>query len=393
MTPAIFLTLALLAQAPPAAPATAPASEARPIAPEFVAAIEKSEQAMDALKQFTVTARLNSSLESPGMKQGSTSTQTITAKRPGKMLIRADWAQFGESAERPQLRVLLDGTRLTTFFVPSRLVSFHEGKDAAEELAGEAIIASTLESSGLHVLTMPDMAKFVLAHTDEAKLAGTEVVDGIECRKFEVAYSGMRLNLWMGPESQPLLRKLSESTVITRDDKSQLTSSRTSVLSWSVNKEIPDSEFQLPLPEKTSRVDNILQALSEPPKEPVIGRPLPDSVLTDIKGVVVKPSAWKGSQVTLVFWASWMNSPEETLRHAAKLNENKKPQESVYLVNVGEQPAKVADLLQSVKGLPNCIFDTEDDLLVYLSLKAIPAIVILNNDTTLKSITLGQPAK
>ena len=112
MTTAIFLTLALLAQAPPAVPATAPATEARPIAPEFVATIQKCEQAMDALKQFSVTARLTSSLESPGMKQGSTSTQTISAKRPGKMLITADWAQFGESAERPQLRVLLDGTEV-----------------------------------------------------------------------------------------------------------------------------------------------------------------------------------------------------------------------------------------------------------------------------------------
>lgn len=118
MTIAMFLTLALLAQAPPAAPASAPASEARPIAPEFIATIQKSEQAMDALKQFSVTARLVSSLEGPGMKQGSTSTQTITARRPGKVLIKADWGQFGESAERPQLRVLLDGTRLTTFFCP-----------------------------------------------------------------------------------------------------------------------------------------------------------------------------------------------------------------------------------------------------------------------------------
>ncbi len=392
MTIAMFLTLALLAQAPPAAPATAPASEARPIAPEFIATIQKSEQAMDALKQFSVTARLVSSLEGPGMKQGSTSTQTITARRPGKVLIKADWGQFGESAERPQLRVLLDGTRLTTFFVPSRLVSFHEGKDAAEELAGEAIIASTLESSGLHVLTMPEMAKFVLAHTEEAKLAGTEAIDGIECRKFEVAFGGMRLNLWLGPESQPLLRKLSETTILTSDGKGQLTSSRTSVLSWSVDKEIPDSEFQLAVPDKSTRVENILQALSEPPKKPVQGRPLPETMLTDHKGQSVRPSAWKGMQVTLVFWASWMNNTEETLKYAAKLNEAKKPEEMVYLVNAGESPAKIADMLRSVKGLPDCIFDAEEDLLIYLSLKAIPSVVVLNNDNTVKSMTTGLPA-
>lgn len=191
MTNILILALTTLAQATPP-PAT---HESRPIAPEFIATLHKSELTMDALKQFSVTARLTASLEGAGTRQGSTSTQTIIAKRPDKMLIKADWAQFGEAVERPQLRVLLDGTRLTTFFVPTKLVSLHEGKNAAEELAGEAIIASSLESSGLHVLTMPEMARFVIAHTEEAKLVGTESVDGIECQKFEVAYGGMRLNL------------------------------------------------------------------------------------------------------------------------------------------------------------------------------------------------------
>lgn len=389
----MIIAFASVAQAPPAGSVTPPANETRPIAPEFVETIQKSEQTMDALKQFSVTARLSSSLEGEGIKQGSTSTQSIFVKRPDKILIKADWGQFGESEERPQLRVLLDKMRLTTFFVPSKLVSIHDGNDVAEELAGEAIIASTLESSGLHVLTMPDMAKFVLAHTDEAKLAGTEVIDGIECRNFEVAYSGMRLNLWMGPQDRPLLRKLSETTILKRDGSAELISKRTSVLSWSLDKEISDSEFQLSLPEKSIHVENILHSLSEPSKQLITGRPLPDSVLTDKEGEIVKPTAWKGKQVTLLFWASWINSPEETLRHAAELNETSKPEELVYLVNVGESPAKVEDLLQSVKGLPDCIFDAEDDMLVYLSLKAIPAIVVLNKDTTLKSITLGLPAK
>lgn len=374
MTTTIILALVALAQAAPPPPPTA-ANEAKPIAPEFTATLEKSERVMDTLKQFSVTAKLTSSLEGPGSRQVSTSTQTILAKRPGKVLIKADWAQFGESAERPQLRVLLDGNRLTTFFVPSRLVSKHEGKDADVELAGEAIIASTLEGSGLHVLTMPEMAKFVMAHTEEAKLLGTEALEGVDCQKFEVLFSGLRLQMWLGPVDKPLLRQLAETTVISQSGENKLTSSRVSKISWALDQEIPDSEFQLQLPENARRVDDILQAISQGQQESAEGKPVPDAQLKQADGKAFNSKEFKGRPVTLLFWASWINDPQAALQQAAKINAARKEGEAVYLVNVGETSEKVADLLKSVKDLPESLFDTEEDLTIDLRLKALPAVV------------------
>lgn len=391
MTTTLILALALLAQtAPPPPPA---ANEAKPIAPEFVATLEKAEQAMDALKQFSVTARLTSSLEGPNSRQVSTSTQTITAKRPNKVLVKADWAQFGETAERPQLRVLLDGNRLTTFFVPTRLVSIHEGKDAAAELAGEAIIASTLEGSGLHVLTMPEMAKFVIAHTEEAKLQGTEAIGGVDCQKFEVNFSGLRLQMWLGPVERPLLRQLAETTVISPNPKSKLTSSRVSKLSWQLDQEIPDQEFQLPLPENSRRVDDILQAISQGQQQSPEGKPVPDVALKLADGKSISTKDFKGKSVTLVFWASWVNNPEAALKHAAQLQAARTEGQSVYLVNVGETPEKVADLLKSVKDVPESLFDSEEDMAIDLRLKAVPAVVELDKSGNVTSVKFSVPQK
>jgi hypothetical protein len=387
MKTAIILAMGLFAQTPPPQANTTPAtSEAKPIAPEFMTALQKSEQAMDSLKQFSVTARLTSSLEGPDSKQGSTSTQTIVVKRPGKVLIKADWGQFGETTERPQLRVLLDGDRLTTYFVPTKLVSTHEGTNAAEMLAGEAIIASTLEGSGLHVLTMPDMAKFVIAHTDEARLLGNETIDNVECQKFEVTYSGLKLQMWMGPINRPLLRQLSESTIIAQDEKSKLISSRLSKISWRLDQEIPDTEFQLPLPENSRKVANILEAVSQGQQESPTGKPLPEVSLKNGDNKELKTKGLKGKSITLVFWASWINSPESVLKHAAKLNTARKEGETVYLVNVGETPEKVADLLKTVKDLPESLFDSEEDLAIDLRLKGIPAVVNLNEQLIVKSV-------
>lgn len=388
MTTAIILTLAALAQsAPPIV------NESRPIAPEFIATLQKSEKTIDALKQFSVTAKVTSSLEGLNLRQGSTSTQSILVNRPGKVLVKADWAQFGETVERPQLRVLLDGNRLTTYFVPLRYVSVHEGKDAAEELAGEAIIDSTLEGSGLHVLTMPEMSQFVIAHTDEAKLIGSEAVDGIECQKFEVVYSGLKLTMWLGPVEKPLLRQLSETTVISQDEKSKLTSSRISKLSWVTDQQIPDQEFQLQLPENSRRVDNILQALSEVQKQSPVGKPAPEIVLINSQGKPVKPAEWKGRKVTLVFWASWMNDPETALKHASKLNADKKADESIYLINVGETAEKISELLKQVSGLPENLFDQDDDLAIELRLNGIPSIVEISDSGAIKTISPGLSSK
>jgi thiol-disulfide isomerase/thioredoxin len=303
------------------------------------------------------------------------------------VLVKADWAQFGETVERPQLRVLLDGNRLTTFFVPLRYVSVHEGKDAAEELAGEAIIASTLEGSGLHVLTMPEMSKFVIAHTDEAKLMGSEAVDGIECQKFEVVYSGLKLHMWLGPVENPLLRQLSETTVISQDEKSKLTSSRISKLSWVTDRQIPDHEFQLNLPENSRRVDNILQALSEVQKQSPVGKPAPEIALVNTQGKAVKPAEWKGRKVTLVFWASWMNNPETALQYASKLNADTKADEAIYLVNVGETPDKISELLKQVSGLPENLFDQDDDLAIELRLNGIPSVVEIDATGIIRKIS------
>lgn len=68
------------------------------------------------------------------------------------------------------------------------------------------------------------------------------------------------------------------------------------------------------------------------------------------------------------------------------MNKTRKEGETVYLVNVGETPEKVADLLKTVNDLPESLFDSEEDLAIDLRLKGIPAIVNLNEQRIVKSV-------
>jgi hypothetical protein len=81
------------------------------------------------------------------------------------------------------------------------------------------------------------------------------------------------------------------------------------------------------------------------------------------------------------------------LKHAAKLNGEKKADESVYLINVGETPEKISDLIKQVSGLPENLFDREDDLAIELRLNGIPSIVEISDSGLIQSIKSGLPAK
>ncbi|MFM7592388.1 MAG: DUF2092 domain-containing protein [Isosphaeraceae bacterium] len=388
----IHIISALILSQTPAAEAEKTLTEAKPVAPEFVSILRNTEKTMDALQNFSVTARVSSSLESAVQKQASTSTQKISVSRPtGKVFISADWAQLGESQERPQLRVLLDGNRLTTYFVPQRLYSLHEGKNAAEELAGEAIIASTLEGSGLHVLTMPEMAGFVISHTEEAKALGTETIDGIACQKFDVNFSGLKISMWFGPGDAPLLRQMSEKTVIAAGEKGQVTSSRVAKLAWDTTSPVADSAFRLELPANGRKVNNILETLSQAGQQSPVGKAAPAIELQGADGTKILPANWQGRRMTLIFWATWMNNPEDALKIAARLNATAKEAVSVLLVNVGESPAKAESVLNSVKGLPKCLFDMDEDLAIALQLQGIPSVVEISEKGEVVAVKAGLP--
>jgi thiol-disulfide isomerase/thioredoxin len=175
--------------------------------------------------------------------------------------------------------------------------------------------------------------------------------------------------------------------VISQDEKSKLTSSRISKLSWVTDRQIPDHEFQLNLPENSRRVDNILQALSEVQKQSPVGKPAPEIALVNTQGKAVKPAEWKGRKVTLVFWASWMNNPETALQYASKLNADTKADEAIYLVNVGETPDKISELLKQVSGLPENLFDQDDDLAIELRLNGIPSVVEIDATGIIRKIS------
>ncbi len=366
-----------------------PLPEPNKVAPEFADILDRSEKAMAALGSFSVKVHVTATLEGPGSKNGSTSTQTILARRPDRFAVMADWAQLGEAQERPSLRVACDGRKLTTYFVPGRLYSEYSGPDIPAQLGRTAIIASTLSGSGLDVLTRPDMRAFVLGQASTAELLGREVLKGVDTVKFRVVYAGQEMLMWIGPNDQPLLRCLEQTLVLTPSDGQKLASHRIAELTWSQEIALPDQAFTLAIPVGVEKVDDIYTALTGQTSSTLVGKKAPTMTLVDLGGKNIAPLAITSKPVVLVFWATWAPNTTETLKQIAALTRVVGDHATLFAISVGDTASKVNEHIKGIEGLPTVLLDPADTSALAFGLEGVPSVVVIGTDGVIKGIFHG----
>ena len=392
MLTTLFMLLTVTGQTPGPSGSRAdfkPLPEPNKVAPEFAEILDRSEKAMAALGSFSVKVHVTAILEGPGSKTGSTSTQTILARRPDRFAVIADWAQLGEEQERPTLRVACDGRKLTTYFIPGRLYSEYGGPNPSAQVGHTAIIGSTLSGSGLDVLTRSDMRDFVLRQTSQAELRGKELVDGIDTLKFRVVYAGQELLMWIGPTNQPLLRRLEQTLELTPADGRKLTSQRRADLTWSLDIDIPDTAFSLAIPKAVERVEDIYAALTDAKSSSPVGKKAPALTLLDLDGKHVALNGQKGKPVVLAFWATWAPNTTETLKQIAALSRELGDDSTLFAVSLGDQATKVEERIKGIADLPTVLVDPDDTCAVAFRLKGVPSVVVIGADGVVAEITLG----
>ena len=366
-----------------------PLPEPNKVAPEFAEILDRSEKAMAVLGSFSVKVHVIAILEGPGSKTGSTSTQTILARRPDRFAVIADWGQLGEEQERPTLRVACDGRKLTTYFIPGCLYSEYDGPNPSAQAGHTAIIGSTLSGSGLDVLTRSDMRDFVLRQTSQTELCGKELVDGIDTLKFRVVYAGQELLMWIGPTKQPLLRRLEQTLELTPADGRKLISQRRADLTWSLDSGIPDTAFSLAIPKGVERVDDIYAALSDAKSTSPVGKKAQALTLLDLYGKHVALNGQSGKPVVLAFWATWAPNTAETLKQIAALSKELGDRATLFAVNLGDHAKKVEEHTKGISDLPTVLVDPDDTCAAAFRLKEVPSVVVIGADGVVVEITLG----
>jgi hypothetical protein len=223
-----------------------------------------------------VTLEVRSAWETSGEdppQRGVNRCRARFARDPDRFRIEVlgDGEGEGEGDEaRPALIVASDG-RATTVYHPGRkLYSRHEHGDLAEALGCQAIVGQSLSGMLVDTLFRPDLVAVVEDHAARGRFEGVETIDGRALNRYTLHWRGDDEVLWIGPDAEPLPRRLIRVLRAPLGDRKPVTLTTTSTLTWTLGgggDGDAAAPFTIDLPADARRVDDLDAALALDPGE------------------------------------------------------------------------------------------------------------------------------
>jgi thiol-disulfide isomerase/thioredoxin len=388
----LILAVLLASANPPARAQEAAADGRAPNDPRLVAYYEKLAAFLQALRAYSLDVRLDWKVEGPGDGQSGRNEFSFRLERPGRFRLEVKPGGQGEAS----LVVVGDGREVTTLYVPKALYSRAPLRNPVEGLERNPIVATSLSGSLIDTLMRPDLVEIFRGHAEAGEHLGVETVDGRKLDRFRLRWKRDDEELWIGPEDEPLPRKLVRITKVPAGEGKDVRLVTTASLSWKLGGPIPAETFRLALPEKAERVEDIYSALATGRSGSLLGRPAPEVALRRLAGGEARLSGHKGKDVVVVeFWASWCAPCLETMPKVAEIAKDYRDKGVVaYAVNVGEEEGVVEGFAKG-KGKESpvvVVLDPEGRATEAFGITSIPVIALVGKDGTVQAVHLGNRA-
>ena len=185
-------------------------------------------------------------------------------ERPGRFRLEVR----PDERHTPALIVVSDGKTVTTYHAPRNIYSESPFQDVLSALDEDVVVARALSGSLVDTLLRSDLVPIIRERVTDGALVGTETVDGRSLRHYRLRWRGDAEELWIGPDAEPLLRKLVRTQVIPEAGGKSSQIVTTTALSWTVGGPTPEGAFTMKLPPQARKVDDIADALMELENEP-----------------------------------------------------------------------------------------------------------------------------
>ncbi|MEL6346007.1 MAG: TlpA disulfide reductase family protein [Myxococcota bacterium] len=117
---------------------------------------------------------------------------------------------------------------------------------------------------------------------------------------------------------------------------------------------------------------------------PVVGQPAPAISSVALGGAPFSLSALRGTPVVLVFWASWCGPCREEVPEIAALVQQYGETVHVVSLNAGESPPVAADAAERWGIDWLVVFDPDGQIQANYHVNAIPLVVILDREGTIR---------
>ncbi|WP_169978577.1 DUF2092 domain-containing protein [Tautonia rosea] len=384
LLPSFVLALAL-----PATPSQEDAPAPGANDPKMIAAYDRLVAFLDGLESFDLTVRLDWNVEGArDDDQAGTNLYRLQVQRPDRFRIEV---RPGDRPE-PSLIVVGDGQTATTLYTAKALYSQAEQlNDPAAALERNPIVAISISGSLIDTLMRPDLVDLVQSHATDGAFVGTEQVDGQTLDRYTLSWRGDEEELWIGPDSEPLPRKLVRILTVPTGENRVDRLITTATFNWTLGAPIPDDAFALELPDNAKRVEDIYSALANGTAGTLIGGPAPELDLNRLDGNKATLAFHAGREVVvLCFWASWANPCLDLLpRLATALQPYRDRGVVCYAINVGEQPDEIQRTLEALEVNLLVPLDPDGRATDAYGVTSVPTLVLIARDGTVQAVHLG----
>ena len=353
--------------------------------PAFAALDAESARILDHISARLTTAKtaqvnLRLNVKTPTAPTGEgdlTANYKLSVERPNRMALILDTGYLGAT-------VISDGTNLVTFLPKPAIYTVEKaGPQLGRPNSGEST-GDMGSMAFISALFSTNARTALLAGVREAKYAGREKIDDIECERIDMKQEGLDWRLFATTGTNALVRKI-EVTI------PQLSMSM-DFTGWKLNAPISPTTFIFTPPADAKKVEKLLQEDEvEGEDSDLVGESLPSLKLKTVEGQSFDTASLKGQTALLIVWAGEGAHCADALKIVGDLASIRK-NINVASINIDEKPdkARIKRFLGNLK--LKTALDHEGEAIDKLAIDGVPMTFLVDKTGMVRKAFLGYRA-
>ena len=302
-------------------------------------------------------------------------------------------ADYKLSVERPNRMALIlqsgnvgatfvsDGTNAVTFLPKPAIYTIEKAPSQIGRISGAEATGDMGSMAFIAALFSTNASTALLAGVLDAKYAGRETVDGLECERINMKQDGLDWHLFTSTGTNALVRRI-EVTI------PQLSMSM-DFTGWKLNAVIPADRFAFTPPAGAKKVERLLaDDDTDGEDSDLVGEPFPRLKLKTVDGQSFDTISLNKKNALLVIWAGEADHCAQALKAAVDLAATRKAV-AVVSINIDEKPdkARIKSFLGNLK--IKTALDRDGQVIDNLAIDGVPMTFLVDQNGVIRKAFLG----
>jgi peroxiredoxin len=386
---AIGFSCAALAQgvAPGRAPAAGAKRKSNSKADEL---LRQMADYVGKLPAFSCHVESDFELKTKDHDNKSHTKMTVRLQRPNRIAMIVEEGAMG-------MTVISDGKELTQYLPMNKryvVSAAPPGFEGVTDVGADLPITMVGTTEVVIPTSGTDFYRNLMDAVVKSDIVGQEKVGDVLCNHCRFIQDDFDWDIWIEAGKQPLVRKVSLDLAKQMEDAGpQMKGAKISFVvtlsDWNVSPKFTPADFTFSPPTGAKKVDELIE--SREPPHPLLGRPAPSFVTTDVNGHAIDLKKYIGKNVVMLdFWATWCGPCVEAMPDVEEVaKEYAKKGLVFYAVNAGEEVGAVKQFLQESKLNPPVAMDLKKEIGPMYAVRGIPQTVLIGKDGKVQVVHVG----